>query len=233
MIGDVAVAYGGVAPLTKLASKAMAALQGRPLDGDALRAGLAAVEEDVQIAPDAPGGWGETIVNRWTGAFRNRNPNPKTITTPKKGDRLKTITTPKKVDRLKKKTLKKWTGACFDGRVRVWALGEGGMAQLAARRSPLPAAAQVQQQLPPPPTKPNPPVYAEAGMVEYRRSLAASLLFAGLFFTPQHSAAAITPPQHRAPFLFAAGGMVEHRRSLAASFLFKGLLSSHHSAAAM
>lgn len=82
--GDVAVAYGGVAPLTKLASKAMAALQGRPLDGDALRAGLAAVEEDVQIAPDAPGGWGETIVNRWTGAFRNRNPNPKTITTPKK-----------------------------------------------------------------------------------------------------------------------------------------------------
>ena len=37
----------------------MAALAGRPLDGATLEAGLAALQGDVRIAPDAPGGMAE------------------------------------------------------------------------------------------------------------------------------------------------------------------------------
>lgn len=55
MVGEASIAYGGVAPLTIMAPKTMAALQGRPLDAESLKAGLAAVEQDVQMAPNAPG----------------------------------------------------------------------------------------------------------------------------------------------------------------------------------
>ncbi|EFN53303.1 hypothetical protein CHLNCDRAFT_136969 [Chlorella variabilis] len=56
VVGEAAIAYGGVAPLTIMAPKTMAALTGKPIDGAALEAALAAVQEDVKMAPNAPGG---------------------------------------------------------------------------------------------------------------------------------------------------------------------------------
>jgi xanthine dehydrogenase/oxidase len=55
-IAEAAIAYGGVAPLTIMAHKTMAALAGRPIDAATLEAALQAVQEDVQIAANAPGG---------------------------------------------------------------------------------------------------------------------------------------------------------------------------------
>ena len=39
------------------AAQTTAALQGRAIDGAALEAGLAAVQQDIQISANAPGGW--------------------------------------------------------------------------------------------------------------------------------------------------------------------------------
>lgn len=55
-IAEAAIAYGGVAPLTIMAPQTMAALQGRGIDAATLEAGLQAVQQDVQISPEAPGG---------------------------------------------------------------------------------------------------------------------------------------------------------------------------------
>lgn len=52
---EVSIAYGGVAPRSIMAVKTAATMQGRPLDQDTLQAALAAVAEDVNIAPNAPG----------------------------------------------------------------------------------------------------------------------------------------------------------------------------------
>lgn len=56
VVGDACIAYGGVAPLTVMAPATRAALLGRPLDGATLALALAAVQQDVQIGPNAPGG---------------------------------------------------------------------------------------------------------------------------------------------------------------------------------
>ncbi|PSC76668.1 Xanthine dehydrogenase [Micractinium conductrix] len=55
-IAEASIAYGGVAPLTVMAPQTTAALQGRAIDGAALEAGLAAVQQDIQISANAPGG---------------------------------------------------------------------------------------------------------------------------------------------------------------------------------
>jgi xanthine dehydrogenase/oxidase len=53
---EVTIAYGGVAPVTISAPKTESALIGQPLDQSCLKAALTAVSEDVNIAPNAPGG---------------------------------------------------------------------------------------------------------------------------------------------------------------------------------
>jgi xanthine dehydrogenase/oxidase len=53
---EVSIAYGGVAPLTISAPKTSAALVGQPLDQSCLKSALIAVSEDVNMAPNAPGG---------------------------------------------------------------------------------------------------------------------------------------------------------------------------------
>ena len=55
VVEDAAVAYGGVAPKTIMAGRVRGALLGRPWTGATLDAALAAVAEDVNIAPNAPG----------------------------------------------------------------------------------------------------------------------------------------------------------------------------------
>ena len=55
MVEEVAIAYGGVAPKTIMATRVQAALLGKPWCEATLEAGLAAVAEDVNIAPNAPG----------------------------------------------------------------------------------------------------------------------------------------------------------------------------------
>jgi len=52
---EVALAFGGVAPVTVMAPAAAAALTGRPWTEATLREAVAALVQDVVIAPDAPG----------------------------------------------------------------------------------------------------------------------------------------------------------------------------------
>jgi xanthine dehydrogenase/oxidase len=59
VVAEAVVAYGGVGPKTLQATRAAAALVGRPLGGAGLAAALAALREDVALAPDAPGGMPE------------------------------------------------------------------------------------------------------------------------------------------------------------------------------
>ncbi|WIA42815.1 hypothetical protein OEZ86_008746 [Tetradesmus obliquus] len=59
LVADVGIAYGGVAPKTIMAEKAMAALRGQPWNQATLDAALVALREDVNVAPTAPGGRGE------------------------------------------------------------------------------------------------------------------------------------------------------------------------------
>uniref|UniRef100_A0A383W3H7 xanthine dehydrogenase n=1 Tax=Tetradesmus obliquus TaxID=3088 RepID=A0A383W3H7_TETOB len=59
LVADVGIAYGGVAPKTIMAEKAMAALRGQPWNKATLDAALVALREDVNVAPTAPGGRGE------------------------------------------------------------------------------------------------------------------------------------------------------------------------------
>ena len=54
-IEGASIAYGGVAPMTLPAPATAAALIGKPLSQEALLAGLAAVQQDVQIDANAPG----------------------------------------------------------------------------------------------------------------------------------------------------------------------------------
>ena len=54
-VEEMGVAYGGVAPKTIMARRVEAALKGRPLTQASLDAALAAVAEDVNITPNAPG----------------------------------------------------------------------------------------------------------------------------------------------------------------------------------
>jgi len=51
----VALAFGGVAPVTVMAPAAAAALTGRPWTEATLREAVAALAQDIAIAPDAPG----------------------------------------------------------------------------------------------------------------------------------------------------------------------------------
>ena len=55
-IGQAWVAYGGVAPKSIMAPAVAAALAGRPIDPATLDSALAAVNEDVRMSPNAPGG---------------------------------------------------------------------------------------------------------------------------------------------------------------------------------
>ncbi|BDA44652.1 Xanthine dehydrogenase [Coccomyxa sp. Obi] len=55
-VEEVGVAYGGVAPKTIMARRVEAALKGQPLTQATLEKALAAVAEDVNITPNAPGG---------------------------------------------------------------------------------------------------------------------------------------------------------------------------------
>jgi xanthine dehydrogenase/oxidase len=59
VVAEAALAYGGVGPKTLQATRAAAALVGRPLGGAGLTAALVALREDVSLAPDAPGGMPE------------------------------------------------------------------------------------------------------------------------------------------------------------------------------
>ncbi len=52
---EVALAFGGVAPVTVMAPEAAAALTGHPWTEQTLRAAVAALARDIAIAPDAPG----------------------------------------------------------------------------------------------------------------------------------------------------------------------------------
>lgn len=52
---EVSIAYGGVAAKTVMAPRVQAALQGQPWTGVTLDKALAAVAEDINIAPNAPG----------------------------------------------------------------------------------------------------------------------------------------------------------------------------------
>lgn len=54
-VEEARVAYGGVAPKTIMARRVEAALKGQPLTQATLDAALAAVAEDVNIKPNAPG----------------------------------------------------------------------------------------------------------------------------------------------------------------------------------
>jgi len=51
----VALAFGGVGPVTVMAPAAAAALTGRPWTEATLREAVAALAQDIAIAPDAPG----------------------------------------------------------------------------------------------------------------------------------------------------------------------------------
>ena len=52
---EVALAFGGVAPVTVMAPEAAAALTGNPWTEQTLRAAVAALARDIAIAPNAPG----------------------------------------------------------------------------------------------------------------------------------------------------------------------------------
>ncbi len=52
---EVALAFGGVAPVTVMAPEAAAALTGHPWTEQTLRVAVAALARDIAIAPDAPG----------------------------------------------------------------------------------------------------------------------------------------------------------------------------------
>ena len=53
---EVSISYGGVAALTISAPKTASVLVGQPLDQSCLAAALEAIKEDINIAPNAPGG---------------------------------------------------------------------------------------------------------------------------------------------------------------------------------
>jgi hypothetical protein len=55
LVEEAAIAYGGVAPKTIMAQRTQAALLGQPWSEATLRAALAAVAQDVNITPNAPG----------------------------------------------------------------------------------------------------------------------------------------------------------------------------------
>ena len=55
VVEEAKVAYGGVAPKTIMAPRVREALLGQPWTGATLEAALAAVAEDVNITPNAPG----------------------------------------------------------------------------------------------------------------------------------------------------------------------------------
>ncbi len=63
------MAYGGVAPKTIMARRVEAALKGQPLSQATLDKALAAVAEDVNITPNAPGQPCKPIERVWLAHF--------------------------------------------------------------------------------------------------------------------------------------------------------------------